>query len=167
MIKLQFVTENSVESALIRWFSAGPISHVDVVLPDGALLGSRSRAIKISGQPYSAGVQIRPPGYAKFTIVYSFTLSRIQVGVEQAFYDWLKNEIGKPYDTTAVWGFASGRNWCEKDSWFCSELIGAGLGAVGIIPHLFVPSNKLTPTGLATALSSRLDWSFTQVKSFY
>lgn len=33
------------------------------------------------------------------------------------------NQVGKPYDLTALVGMAMRRNWQEDDSWFCSELV--------------------------------------------
>jgi hypothetical protein len=54
-IKLRFVRGLDFSSRVIAWFSAGHLSHVDAVMPDGSLLGARSDVIK--GIP--TGVQIR------------------------------------------------------------------------------------------------------------
>lgn len=35
---------------------------------------------------------------------------------------WLYAQIGKPYDWTAIVGFALMRDWSEEDWWFCSEI---------------------------------------------
>jgi hypothetical protein len=40
--RTQFVCEKDLLSQVIAWFSAGHVSHVDIVLDDGQLLGARS-----------------------------------------------------------------------------------------------------------------------------
>lgn len=41
------------------------------------------------------------------------------------------NQIGKPYDYTAILGMGLHRDWQEDDSWFCSELVAWGFSAAG------------------------------------
>lgn len=36
---------------------------------------------------------------------------------------WLRQQIGKPYDWTAIIGFVFRSDWQATDSWFCSEVI--------------------------------------------
>ena len=67
-----------------------------------------------------------------------------------AFWDFALNQVGKPYDTTAIWAFALGRSrdWREDDSWFCSELISCALEQAGIIKSLYYGASKVTPAEL-------------------
>ena len=148
-IRLQFVREPGIPSQVIAWFSAGHLSHVDAVLDDGKLLGARSDSV--GGQP--PGVQIRPPGYANFLlrIVMAMPATDEQNAV---FYAFLHNQVGKPYDSRAIWGFFFGRNWRETDSWICSELQAAGLENAHITPQLYLAANKITPVSLALAASA-------------
>lgn len=60
---LQFSTEPSIGSAIIRWGTHCPYSHVDGVMPDGNLLGCRLGLL--TAEP--PGVQIRPPNYTTFS----------------------------------------------------------------------------------------------------
>ena len=122
MIRLQFVLGRGICSAAIAWFSAGTFSHVDAVLPDGYLLGARSD--RIGGK--APGVQIRPPGYEKWKSRVVMTLA-VDRDTEAAFLRFLNAQIDKPYDSTAIWGFATGRDWRNPDEWFCSELQTAAL----------------------------------------
>ena len=125
-ITLQLSAMDDVGSLAIRAFSHGPFSHVDAVMPDGNLLGARSDEM----EGVAAGVQIRTPGYADFSAIKHVVLPTI-VECEGAFYDFLKTQIGKPYDHSAILGFALDRDWRQSDSWFCSELVAAALEQAG------------------------------------
>lgn len=149
MIQLQFVRQADIESSAIAWFTQGELSHVDAVMPDGSLLGARSD--RVGGEP--SGVYIRPCDYANFALRIGFTIKATKVQ-EAKFYAFLKSQIGKPYDKTAIWGFVIGRDWRDKDSWICSELQAAALEAAGIVPPLYLAANKITPTALALTASA-------------
>lgn len=148
-VKLRFVRGLDFSSRMIAWFSAGHLSHVDAMLPDGTLLGARSDVIR--GVP--TGVQIRPPGYEQIAlqIVMEIPATALQ---EVAFYRFLRSQIGRPYDQSAIWAFAFNRDWHETDSWICSELQTAALEAAGILPKLFEEVSKITPVALANAVSA-------------
>ena len=150
MIRLQFVMGSGLSSALITWFSAGAFSHVDCVLPSGDLLGARSDQIG----NVAPGVQIRPPNYEtwKRRVVMKLT---VEPAKERKFLDFLHNQIGKPYDKTAILGFVAGRDWRAADSWFCSELQAAALEVATVSPLLYSPTNKITPAALALVMSAR------------
>lgn len=145
--QLQFVCENAISSRAIAWFSQGHFSHVDACY-DGALLGARHD--RVGG--VSAGVQIRKPDYLPFSrrVVFEIPSTRSQTTTWRKF---LNSQLGKPYDSMAIWGFVTGRDWREDDSWICSELQAAALEASGIVGKLFVPAYKITPNALAFALS--------------
>ena len=148
-IKLQFVRENDLASRVIAWFSAGHFSHVDTVLDDGQLLGARDDSV--GGKP--PGVQIRPPGYAHFVVR---VVMAVPVTAEQkaAYLAFLCDQVGKPYDTEAIWAFLFNRNWREADSWICSELAAAGAEHAEIVPRLYLAANKITPVAFALAISA-------------
>jgi hypothetical protein len=150
-IILQFSAQDDLGSKLIRAFSHGLYSHVDAVLPDGSLLGSRNDVI--NGIP--SGVQIRPANYAVFSAVKVVGLPTTPE-CAQAFYDAWRGEIGKPYDETAILGFVADRNWREDDSWFCAEGITAKLENPSryFSFKLAAPANKITPADLLLALSA-------------
>ncbi len=151
-IVLQFSAQHDVGSDLIEWFSQGIYSHVDTVLPDGRLLGARSDVV--GGAP--AGVQIRTPDYAPF-----IRKLIVPLPCEQHRYDryhrFLEAQLGKPYDSTAILAFAFGRDWQEEDSWFCSELVAAGLCTSLYFTYpLAAPANKITPDSLLLCCSTQV-----------
>ncbi len=150
MLRFQFVLGRGLSSQAIAWFSAGHFSHVDCVLPSGELLGARSDRIG----HVAAGVQIRPPFYERWKERVVIAVRGISYAQEQKFYQFLYAQLGKPYDSTAIWGFVSGRDWRAQDSWFCSELQTAALEAIEFLPLLYTPRNKVTPAALATVLSA-------------
>lgn len=148
-VKLQFVLGPGISSAAIAWFSAGSFSHVDAILVSGNLLGARSDAI--GGQ--DPGVQIRPAGYEKWKrrVVMSLPTTPAQ---DAKFQNFLIAQLGKPYDSSAIWGFVAGRDWRSANSWYCAELAAAALEIAGICPLLYSPVNKITPAALATVMSA-------------
>lgn len=148
-IKLQFVCEASLSSEAIAWFSQGHFSHVDAILPDGTLLGARND--KVGGKP--SGVQIRPQGYANFSTKVVMSIPAVP-SQEALFYAFLTAQVGKPYDTKAIWAFVANRDWRQTDSWICSELQSAAGEAAGITPQLYLAANKITPVGCALAYSA-------------
>jgi uncharacterized protein YycO len=108
-ITLQFSTEKGIGSLIIRRMTWSEYSHVDIVMPNGDLLGARA----------NGGVQIRKPGYGKFTKVHH----EVAVDAPDSVYEFAKSQVGKPYDWKAILNFGLERNWQEDDSWFCSELV--------------------------------------------
>lgn len=149
-IRLQFVLSHAVSSSLIAWFSAGHFSHVDAVLPkSGMLLGAQSRVIG----SYPAGVQIRHQNYAPWQRRVEFEVS-CTATQSRRFYKFLREQVGKPYDHSAIWGFVTGRDWRQDDSWICSELQAAALEYAGVLPKLYLAANKITPVALALAVSA-------------
>jgi hypothetical protein len=149
LLSWQFVLGSGISSRSIAWFSAGHFSHVDAMMPGGYLLGARSD--RVGHRP--AGVQVRPPAYEtwKERVVMSL---EVEESRGRAFFAFLNAQLNKPYDKTAIWGFAAGRDWREADSWFCSELQAAAIEAANITPALYAPAAKITPAGLAVILSA-------------
>lgn len=129
-----------VVSDAIATYTHGWPSHVDVVMPDGQLLGARSDVCM--GVP--AGVQLRPPNYAVFSKTERISFPAIALE-ETAFYAFLSLQYGKPYDKLAITGLALDRDWRSPYHWFCSELVMAALEAGQIIHRITSPLNFISP----------------------
>ena len=100
------------------------------------------------------GVQIRPRAYSDFSRVV-----RAYIEVEQrqadAFYGWLDQQLGKPYDWLSIISFAVGRNWRNDEAWFCSEIQARALELAGVFTKpLYLAANKIAPVPLALAISA-------------
>lgn len=157
MITLQFIGQHDFLSRAIGWFSAGHLSHVDVVMPNGGLLGARSDHYRSRAGDTSlevpAGVRIRPANYVghpKTVVRFSIAATTDQ---EKTFYDFLSRQIGRPYDYEAILGFVFNRDWRETDSWICSELVMAALEKAKLIPELYLAANRISPVAAALAIS--------------
>jgi hypothetical protein len=64
------------------------------------------------------------PNYEKFSRVERVVIS-VPYYKKRAYWDFLKAQIGKPYDKLAIVAFAVNRGWREIDAWFCDELVTA------------------------------------------
>jgi hypothetical protein len=148
-IRLQFVRGGALSSAAIAWFGSGDFSHVDAVMPSGSLLGARSN--RVGGAP--PGVWARPAAYEPWKLVVQINVPCTQEQ-EKKFYAFLRAQVSKPYDHTAIFAFAVNRDWREDDSWFCSELITAAMEKAKIVPPLYLAANKVTPVACALVASA-------------
>lgn len=148
-MKVRFVTGNDPLSNMIRFGERdGWATHAEAVLPDGSLLGAH-----IDG-----GVQIRAAGYDKITTTRELIveITAVTPDAEVAFYAFCHQQVGKPYDVTAIVGFALNRDWRQSDSWFCSELMAAALETCGYLPKLSAADNHISPRDLLLVLSGRM-----------
>ena len=146
---MQFVRDPNLAATVIAWFSAGHLSHVDCLLDDGDSWVRATTALVVSPQ----GVQIRPPDYTKFTTKVVMTIE-VTDAQREAFLNFLMAQVGKPYDTQAIWGFLFNRDWRQEDSWICSELQAAAAEYAKIVPQLYLAANKITPVSWALAASA-------------
>lgn len=158
VIKVQFSTSLEWSSAVIRKISHSPFSHVDIVTPDGLLLGASDSpdAPVISGN--ARGVAIRPANYQAFgrrRIAEVFTTAAIA----DKFYELANAQLGCPFDTSALHAFLSdevntNRNWRADDKWFCSELVTWAFEEAGLFAFtLLVPKDRVSPADLLLLLN--------------
>jgi len=148
-MRLRFVTSSNLISAAIRAGEYGFwCSHVEAVMPDGSLLGAHA----------DGGVQARPAGYDQATLTHELYVDLpATTPQDAAFHDFLRHQVGKPYDITAIAALVAERDWTETDSWFCSELQAAALRACGwFASDLATRFAKITPRDLLLMLSARV-----------
>lgn len=162
MITLRFVASRDLASDLVLLGEHdGWATHVEALMPDGTLLGSL----------LEGGVQARPMGYDKGAATRELYVS-FESGVtlvpqphpipvrllekDEAFYAFLRAQIGKPYDKLGIVGFVFGRGWHAGGSWFCSELQTAALEACGYFYPLASLNSHVSPRDLLLVLSSRI-----------
>jgi hypothetical protein len=153
-VTLQFSTTDAWQSALIRRVCHSPFSHVDLVLPDGNMLGASDSpdAPVVSGN--SHGVAIRPSNYQEFA-------TRRRMIIETAKADAITAaavlQLGKPFDGDALYAFLGSadpltfdRDWRDPGKWFCAELVAAAFETGGHwLPEPLVwPLTRVSPTDL-------------------
>lgn len=137
-IRLRFVRQKDIPSFLIGMFQDGFwATHVETVMPDGTYLGARFRG----------GVLARPAGYDKKTMAREeFVDVEMTLPEENAYYDFLRDQLDKSYDLSAIFGMIVHRNWRDPSRWFCSELVAGGFCACKKFPeHLAVDLDRITP----------------------
>ena len=158
MVTLQFCREARLSSDIIAWFSAGTLSHVDAVLPDG-LLGAFEREVR----GYPSGVFVRRPGYINLA---AQVRADIPCTAEQraAWLNFLREQIGKPYDWSAILGFATGRYLPNKNAWMCSKMQLAALVTSTIIRSPWLDESKTTPIALLNLISALPGTVITTIK---
>jgi uncharacterized protein YycO len=131
VITLQFSTGAGPASWLVRRFTWSPYSHVDLVLPDGRLLGARG----------DGGVAIREPELF-------LTVTRFTVDAPECVIDAALEQLGKPYDWSAIAGIVTRRNWQQPDRWFCSELVAWAFESAGRPLLRAQGTHRITPRDL-------------------
>jgi len=57
---------------------------------------------------------------------------------------WLREQVGKPYDWTALLSWIVRRDWQEPDAWFCSELTEAFIDQFST-PRFRESVSRITP----------------------
>lgn len=144
-VRLSFSCGASLSSRLIAWYGNGygGFSHVDAVLPSGALLGARDD--RVGGQP--AGVHIRPDNYEKWIRRTIVTIPCTQAQAT-AWESWLRAQVGKPYDSGAIWGFILGVRGHQNGHWICSACQTGALRHIGVLHPFSVPDAQVTPDSL-------------------
>jgi len=120
-IKLQFCAFDSTVAKIIEWGTQGDVGHVDIVLPDGSLLGAQHEA-GLGGKP--SGVQIRPANYGDSCGMLN--RQRVRMATTErcaaAALAWALSMVGSPYDTRAIEGIACGEDWSSEGHFICSGL---------------------------------------------
>jgi|CXWL01.1.fsa_nt_gi uncharacterized protein YycO len=122
-MKAIFARNRSPASWLIRLACWSQWSHVAVVEDDMSVIHSTF---------FGGGVH--RVALAALRASYSATeLVDVPVPDEAAALAFLRAQIGRPYDWTAIVGIALRRNWADPKRWFCSELLEATLIAGGLV----------------------------------
>jgi uncharacterized protein YycO len=111
-----FTTSPDLFSMAIRGFDSGGVSHVGMESPlvPGEVIDTTWR---------HGGVKKWPK--AQFETMHQRRVVRvIDVALpdEAGALSWLHDQIGKPYDKSAIFGMAILRNWQNDNSWYCFEL---------------------------------------------
>lgn len=136
MIQLLFSKRKHPGSWLIRAVSWSEWSHVEIVLPDGRLLGASA-----------------PHGVCASTLDERMDISSGVATMEfpgdfEAGMRWAEGQMGKPYDYIGVLGLGLHRDWEEDDKWWCSEFAGKFLKEAGFAPYRSEAMKRLTPQHL-------------------
>lgn len=136
MIKLLFSRRNHPGSWLIRTFSWSEWSHVEIMMPDGRLLGAAA--------PEGVGLCT----YEERIKISAHAATMCFPGDMNAAATWGETQLGKPYDYFGVLGLGLHRDWEADDSWWCSEFAAQFLKQGGFAPYRSDAIKRLTPQHL-------------------
>lgn len=158
MIRLRFVWGYDPLSRLIR---AGEHdgdcpTHVDCVLSDGNLLGAHMQGGVVINQPRYDATSDGPGMRELYVDLPPLGLTYYTEPSPQPWEAFLRAQLGKPYDFTAIAGLALDRDWREDDSWFCSEMAAASLEKCGWLPRLSTIDHHVSPRDLLLVISGRI-----------
>jgi uncharacterized protein YycO len=134
-MRLIFSRRRTLSSALIRWFTWSRWSHVSVQVSDTLVIDSRALA---------GGVHYHP---VERLLAESSAHEVVDLPLpdEAAALAWLQEQIGRPYDWSAVLGVLwRSVRWDEPDAWFCSELVEGAIVAGGLSRYRAPPA-RITP----------------------
>ncbi len=117
MTLIRFTRGTGIGGAIVRWATWGSAGHVGFRLDDGKVLDACP----------GMGVSIRDAEDDDSTEYWSIAAPKQTI---QDAVDWAKQQVGKPYDWTAIYGMAFRRDWHQDTAWFCSELVTAAFDTV-------------------------------------
>lgn len=134
-MKVLLCTSNLPGAVIIRWLTGSDWSHCALVSDSGYAVEARWPRVR------SVLVEEIMRTHSKNLVV------DIPCEDPDAAYHAALEQVGKRYDLTALFGWLSGRDWQEEDSWFCSELVawafekgGSPLFRDGVL-HRVTPQN--------------------------
>lgn len=119
-IRVRCSSSHGLFSSVVRWFSNGENSHVDIITPQGHLFGAR----------LFGGVKARNNDIPKHH--YTDYIVDIPDEKREAFWFGLFQQRGKKYDIRAIIGWPVRANFNDQDKWFCSELVAWAFHSVDV-----------------------------------
>lgn len=120
-MQLLFTRRPIIGASFIRAVTWSDWSHVEVVSGPGQLTGA--------GFPHGVTVEARD---ARLALASKAALMTIPTPNEADGTQFLRDQLGKPYDWLGALGLAFHRDWQEDDAWWCSELAAAAVQAAGM-----------------------------------
>lgn len=110
MLLLRFTRGDGLAGAIVRWATWSSYGHVGFKFTDTG---------KVLDATPQYGVSLRDAVDDEYTEYWRILApTRVLDGAAQ----WALSQRGKPYDWTAIYGFAFRQDWHEDTKFFCSEL---------------------------------------------
>jgi uncharacterized protein YycO len=143
-MKIFFSASESLSSGVIRSFEGCDFSHTGFVLENGMVYQAAKGGVHFAGpvEKYAAN--------QKRFIVFDIIVPNERAGTE-----FLLEQIGKDYDSTALWGFLFWRDWSQEDAWYCSELLAKWFEVVGL-PIMGAEKYNRIPVRLVLGITNAL-----------
>lgn len=133
---------------LIKYWTQGRFSHVEVVFSDGMCYSS---------SPRDGGVRFKKIDLKD----EKWDVLEVDVGDETVVREWCKTQVGKGYDFLGIFGFAilPHRNDVQSNRrWYCSEISAEVLRRVAPKTYHSIPK-RISPAMLHAWLGGEESWS--------
>jgi len=118
-IKLLFSRTRTLHSLAVRLFTGSPWSHVEFIDGEG-VIGALPGGVRLT------------PLTERLAEVSAFQIVRVPCPEPRRVLTACYTQYGKPYDFAGIVGLVTrARNWQDRDSWFCSELVSWCFDAAG------------------------------------
>lgn len=107
----------SWHGAFIRWYTWSWAAHAGIRLSNGYIIDATpSRGV--SHHRTISGSKVK-----------EYDVLGLTPEIEKRVFKFLQDQLGKPYDWSAIGGMAVRRDWHDPNKWFCSELVAAAFEA--------------------------------------
>lgn len=106
---------NGLFDAAVRWWTAGPYSHVEVIFADGLAATSSAR---------DGGVRYKAIEF----LAERWDFIDLDPALEPEARAWFDQHLGRKYDHAGLFGFAWRPVYGSDSRFFCSEAVAAALG---------------------------------------
>lgn len=128
---------------LIRFWTRSNYSHCEILFPDEVMFSADAWTNRVRYTHYFDKAN------------WDFVPIDVPEGSVWALREWCNARVGKEYDWWGVVRFVLPFVKQDPTKWFCSELCGAGLKFIGVVP---VPTktSKLSPKDLHKVLEAAL-----------
>lgn len=133
-MQIIFTRRRSLGSALIRLATGSRWSHVSVGISPELVIDA---TLRHGGVRHRSRAELLAESSAH-------EVRDVPLPDEAAALAWLRAQVGKRYDWTAIVGFVMRRRWADPDAWFCSELAEAACVAGGLV-RFRADAWRLTP----------------------
>lgn len=142
MIALTFTRTEGHYGKLIRWFTKSEYNHVMITWHDTTYEADMKRGV------------ISPADSASAVRLEHFRIRTNVSGIEIAqAHQWLKAQVGQPYDWLGILGQIVSRPWASTRGWYCSRLATRLLWQLNKDAKTLLPTDHLSPHELYEVVS--------------
>lgn len=138
-----------ITGAVIRWYTWSNYAHAGILLNNGKVID----AVPSKGISLHDGISGSKQWY--FDIEYLPDVD--QAKIESAVEKFLRAQIGKKYDWSAIYGMGFRRDWHNPHEWFCSELVEAAFDYAGLPLLRAGHLDRVTPRDIGISPRLRLN----------
>lgn len=110
MTTIRFTRGSGLAGAIVRIGTWSDFAHVGFKLDDGSVLDATPEF----------GVSVRMATDTDDTEYWKILAPKAHI---EGMVAWGLTQVGKPYDWSAIYGFAVHRDWHNDAHWFCSEYV--------------------------------------------